>query len=107
MKKLRFLLAPLALLLLAASAPVVTDTLTRVQCDPASGVAKAFFEKKTVVENQTFVQPWEDVSWDVNSTRDITYTYEGKSYTAPYAQIMAAVVAIAHQERNEPTIPKP
>jgi hypothetical protein len=102
--KLRFLIAPLALLLLAASTPVVTDTLTRIQCDPATATtATAFFEKKTVIDGATFTQPWEPVTWSVASTRTVTYTYGGQSFTSPYAQVMAAVVAIANQERVDPT----
>lgn len=99
------LLPALAPRALAATAPVVTDALKRIQCDPASTQATAFFEKTTTVEGQQFVQPWEPVSWSVGSTRTITYSYGGQSYTAPYAQVMAAVVAIANQERTDPTPP--
>lgn len=107
MKTLRLLLSFVlfAAVASAASAPVVTDTLVRIQCDPASTVATAFFQKTTVVEGQSFTTPLEPVNWEVGSQRPITYTYNGQSYTVPYAQVMAAVVAIANQERTNPTKP--
>lgn len=105
MKTLRLLISFLifAALAVAASAPIVTDALARIQCDPASGVATAFFQKTTVVDDQSFTAPFEPVSWAVDSKRPVTYTYGGQSYTVPYAQVMAAVVAIANQERVDPT----
>lgn len=74
MKKLRlFLLASLTLLLLAASAPIVTDSLVRIQTDPgASTTVTAFFQKTTVIDSDTF---------------------------------QGAIVAIANQERTDPTPP--
>lgn len=107
MKSIRLVLSFLlfAVVALAASAPVVTDALVRIQTNDGLGSATAFFEKTTVVEGQTFVQPWEAVSWSTTSTRTITYTFGGQSYTQSYAQVMAAVTAIANQERTNPTPP--
>jgi hypothetical protein len=104
MKKLclSLLLTAIVAVAVAAVGPIVTDTLMRIQCDPASGVATSFFEKKTTIDGQTFTQPWESVSWPIGSTKTVTYTYNGQSFTQPYAQVLAAVQAIAQQERNSP-----
>ncbi len=103
MKTKLLLFVALSGLASAAVAPTVTDTLMRVQCDPASGAAQAFFQKTITVEGQSYAQPWETVQWATGSERTITYTYAGQQYTQPYAQVMAAVVAIANQERTNPT----
>lgn len=101
--KLRSLLfLAVAGIAVAASAPVITEALVRVQCDPASGQAQAFFEKTVTIDGQSFRQPWTSVSWATGS--DKTVTVDGKTYT--YAEVMAAVVAIANQE-NTPPAPTP
>lgn len=87
-----------AALAVAADAPSVTETLKRIQCDPETTQVQAFFEKKITVDGQTFVQPWTQVSWATGSTK--TVTVGDKTYT--YAEVLAAVVAIANQEKNTP-----
>jgi hypothetical protein len=76
--------------------PIITTTLQRIQTDPQgeSPVATAFFEKKTTIDGQVFVSPWTQVTWPLLS--DKTVTVGGKTYT--YAEVSAAVTAIAHQE---------
>lgn len=103
MKSKLLLFLALSALCSAAVAPVVTDTLMRIQCDPDSGKAQAFFQKTITMDTQEYAQPWEEVQWTTGSTRTVTYTYGGQSYTQPYAQVMAAVVAIANQERTSPS----
>lgn len=88
---------------LAASDPVVTTKLVRIQCDPASNTSTGFFEQKTVIDNQTYTAPWTSVNWAIDSTR--TVVVDGKTYT--YAEVSAAVFAIAEQERTNPTPPTP
>lgn len=85
----------------AASAPTVTESLVRIQCDPASGQVQAFFEKTVTIDGQSFRQPWTSVSWATGS--DKTVTVDGKTYT--YAEVMAAVVAIANQENTPAPAP--
>lgn len=102
--KLRSLLfLAVAGIAVAASAPVITEALVRIQCDPASGQAQAFFEKTVTVDGQAFRQPWTSVSWATGS--DKTVTVDGKTYT--YAEVMAAVVAIANQENQPAPAPTP
>jgi hypothetical protein len=91
-------LALAAVALVAAEAPVATETLKRIQCDLETNTVQAYFEKKITVDGQTFVQPWVGVGWTLGS--DKTVTVGDKTYT--YAEVMAAVVAIANQERNAP-----
>jgi hypothetical protein len=76
--------------------PIITTTLQRIQTDPQgeSPVATAFFEKKTTIDGQVFVSPWTQVTWPLLS--DKTVTVGGKTYS--YAEVSAAVTAIAHQE---------
>jgi hypothetical protein len=76
--------------------PIVTTTLQRIQTDPQgeSPIATAFFEKKTTIDGQVFVSPWTTVTWPLLS--DKTVTVGGKTYS--YAEVSAAVTAIAHQE---------
>jgi hypothetical protein len=76
--------------------PIITTTLQRIQTDPQgeSPVATAFFEKKTTIDGQVFVSPWTTVTWPLLS--DKTVTVGGKTYS--YAEVSAAVTAIAHQE---------
>ncbi len=103
--KLRSLLLFLAALGLAgaADAPVVTEALVRIQCDLASGQVQAFFEKTVTVDGQAYRQPWTSVSWATGSEK--TVTVDGKAYT--YAEVMAAVVAIANQENQPAPTPEP
>lgn len=74
-------------------------------------MATGFFQVSTVVNDQTFVSPtWTAVTWDVNSTRTITFDYTPPgekpiSYTLQYGAVMAGAAAIAEQERVEPTLP--
>ena len=85
----------------AASAPTVSESLVRIQCDPAGGQVQAFFEKTVTIDGQSFRQPWTSVSWATGS--DKTVTVDGKTYT--YAEVMAAVVAIANQENTPAPAP--
>lgn len=90
-----FILAA-SLFCLAASSPVVTNTLQRIQTDPqgANATATAFYEQKTTIGEQTFVAPWVSVSWSLTS--DKTVTVSGTTLT--YAQVSQFVTAIADQE---------
>lgn len=104
--KIRSLIISIALVGLvgAASAPTVSESLVRIQCDPASGQVQAFFEKTVTIEGQSFRQPWTSVSWTTGS--DKTVTVDGKTYS--YAEVVAAVVAIANQENTPPAVtPEP
>lgn len=85
----------------AASAPTISESLVRIQCDPAGGQVQAFFEKTVTIDGQAFRQPWTSVSWATGS--DKTVTVDGKTYT--YAEVMAAVVAIANQENTPAPAP--
>lgn len=74
----------------------VTESLVRIQCDPASGTAQAFFDKKVTVGDSTFTSPaWTQVSWQIGS--DKTVTVGEKTYT--YAEVFLAVQAIAAAEK--------
>lgn len=101
--KIRSIIISLALVGLAgaASAPTVSESLVRIQCDPAGGQVQAFFEKTVTIDGQSFRQPWTSVSWATGS--DKTVTVDGKTYT--YAEVMAAVVAIANQENTPAPAP--
>jgi hypothetical protein len=81
--------------------PIITTTLQRIQTDPQgeAPIATAFFEQKTVIDGQVFVAPWTPVSWPLRSEK--TVTVDGNTYT--YAEVSAAVTAIAYQEYNETT----
>ena len=99
MKKLALLIASLALaslLIAAAASATVTTRLVRIQTDPTSAdaTATAYFERTTIVGEQTFVAPWVPVSWPINSQK--TVTSAGKTLT--YAEVSAFIVAIADQE---------
>ena len=76
--------------------PIITTTLQRVQTDPQgeAPIATAFFEKKTIIDGQTYVAPWTQVTWPLKS--DKTVTVGDLTYT--YAEVSAAVTAIAYQE---------
>lgn len=82
----------------AASAPVITETLVRIQTDPASGHVQAFFEQTTPINGKPVkVGDWIEVSWDIAANK--TVTSNGKTYS--YGEVLAAVQAIAQQERAE------
>jgi hypothetical protein len=95
-KLVSLLILTASLVCLAATSPVVTNTLQRIQTDPnsANGTATAFYEQKTVIGDQTFVAPWVPVTWSLTS--DKTVTVGGQTLT--YAQVSAFVTAIAEQE---------
>jgi len=76
--------------------PIVETSLARIQTDPASGVASAFFEEKTTINGQTFVSPWTSASWQL-ADQSKSVTIDGIALT--YAQVSAAVVAIAYAEK--------
>lgn len=76
--------------------PQIETTLARIQTDPASGVASAFFEEKTTINGQTFVSPWTSVGWSL-ADESKSVTVDGIALT--YAQVSAAVVAIAYAEK--------
>lgn len=77
----------------------VTNTLQRIQVDPTTPSAPvyAFFEKKTIVDEQVFVAPWTSVIWPMDSKK--TVTLDGKTMT--YAEVSAFALAIAEQENAE------
>lgn len=79
----------------------VETSLARIQTDPASGVALAFFEQKTTVGDQVFLSPWTTVSWSLTDQAN-SVTVDGISLT--YAQVSQAVVAIAYQVRATPVV---
>jgi len=81
--------------------PQIETTLARIQTDPASGVAQAFFEQKTTVGDQVFLSPWTSVSWSL-ADQDNSVTVDGIKLT--YAQVSQAVVAIAYQVRATPVM---
>lgn len=81
----------------AAAAASVSESLQRIQCDIPSGRAQAFFEKSTTVNGQTFKSPWTEVSWQTGAAKSVTVN--GTTYT--YAEVMAAIVAIAEKEKAE------
>ena len=76
-------------------------TLFRIQTDPnasADPVATAFFQSKTTVGGVEFVAPqMQAVSWPLNEAVK-TVTVGGKVLT--YAEVSAAVVAIAYAEKD-------
>lgn len=88
----------------AAGEPVVTEALVRIQTDPASGRAQAFFEKTVTIDGVAYAQPWQEVSWDLGAERTVTVGDK----TLTYAEVFAAVQAIALQERDTPPpVPEP
>jgi hypothetical protein len=78
--------------------PIITTTLQRIQTDPQgeAPIATAFFEKKTVIDGQTYVAPWTQVTWPLLSDKTVTVG----ELTLTYAQVSAAVTAIAYQENG-------
>jgi hypothetical protein len=81
--------------------PIITTTLQRVQTDPQgeAPIATAFFEKKTIIDGQTYVAPWTQVTWPLKSDKTVTVG----DLTLTYAQVSAAVTAIAYQENGSVT----
>jgi hypothetical protein len=78
--------------------PIITTTLQRIQTDPQgeAPIATAFFEKKTIIDGQTYVAPWTQVTWPLLSDKTVTVG----ELTLTYAQVSAAVTAIAYQENG-------
>ena len=81
--------------------PIITTTLQRIQTDPQgeAPIATAFFEKKTIIDGQTYVAPWTQVTWPLKSDKTVTVG----DLTLTYAQVSAAVTAIAYQENGAAT----
>ena len=77
-----------------------TISLARIQTDPATGFATAFFETTYADDTGTVVarSPWVPVQWSLTAT-DKTVTVDGITLTD--AQISAAVVAIAERVRTQ------
>lgn len=73
----------------------------RIQWDSSRTTVTSFFQKTTVIDGQSFDAPWQPVTWNSADTKTVTYTYDGKSYTQPYAQATAFIAAIANQERAD------
>jgi hypothetical protein len=82
--------------------PIITTTLQRIQTDPQgeAPIATAFFEKKTIIDGQTYVAPWTQVTWPLLSDKTVTVG----DLTLTYAQVSAAVTAIAYQENGAATV---
>jgi hypothetical protein len=78
--------------------PIITTTLQRIQTDPQgeAPIATAFFEKKTIIDGQTYIAPWTQVTWPLLSDKTVTVG----ELTLTYAQVSAAVTAIAYQENG-------
>ena len=81
--------------------PIITTTLQRIQTDPQgeAPIATAYFEKKTIIDGQTYVAPWTQVTWPLKSDKTVTVG----DLTLTYAQVSAAVTAIAYQENGAAT----
>ena len=81
--------------------PIITTTLQRIQTDPQgeAPIATAYFEKKTIIDGQTYVAPWTQVTWPLKSDKTVTVG----ELTLTYAQVSAAVTAIAYQENGSAT----
>lgn len=80
-----------------------TDTtLVRIQTDPATGRAQAFFEKTVTVEGVSFKAPWQQVEWPLQSA-DLSVTIDGVTLTA--AQISAYALALAYAARDQAAPP--
>ena len=82
--------------------PIITTTLQRIQTDPQgeAPIATAYFEKKTIIDGQTYVAPWTQVTWPLKSDKTVTVG----DLTLTYAQVSAAVTAIAYQENGAATV---
>jgi hypothetical protein len=100
MKIRHLILIAAALLVGVAFAQTVNDQLVRIQTDPAAGRVTAFFEKTVTVEGVAYRQPWQEVSWEVGSNAPVAITLaDGSTAQTTRAQILAAVLAIAAEER--------
>ena len=73
-------LALAALLAAGAAALTSTTTLKRIQTDPATGRAQAFFATTVTVDGATYAQPWKQYDFGIGAT-DKTVTVNGKTYT--------------------------
>jgi hypothetical protein len=82
--------------------PIITTTLQRIQTDPQgeAPIATAYFEKKTIIDGQTYVAPWTQVTWPLLSDKTVTVG----ELTLTYAQVSAAVTAIAYRENGAATV---
>jgi hypothetical protein len=111
MKKLLALLL-LAASLSAASAPTVTTTFFRFQCDPTfdangtptSAIVHAFWKSTMTVGSQTFDAPLQSASWDAAaSSQSVTITTEaGNTITLTDRDVLAAVMAAANRVKAAP-----
>lgn len=98
---LSFLLITAALL--AASAPVVTDALMRIQTDPATGIVQAFWRKSTVIDGTTYTDAQLENHWALTSTATVSITLaDGSTAITTRTAVFNAVVAIATQEHAAP-----
>lgn len=88
----------------------IETILSRIQTDPTTGTATAFFESRTVADGIVFVSPWTNVSWPI-AVEDQTVEVDGITLT--YYQVSQAVTAIAYQAKAladatpEPPEPEP
>lgn len=73
----------------------VSTSLARIQTDPASGFATAFFEQKTTIDDKDFFADWVSVRWSL--TADKTIIVGDLELT--YSQVSAFVTALAYQEK--------
>lgn len=97
------ILSVLAFLALGAAEPVVTEALVRIQTDPATGRAQAYFEKTVTIDGIAYAQPWQEVSWSLGAEKTVTIGDK----TLTYAEVFAAVKAIAEQEKAAADAPAP
>jgi hypothetical protein len=103
---LTLIAAPLAL---AQEAPVIetTSSLYRIQTDPADGIVEAFFDNAIIVAGVTYTQPKERVAWPIGSAETIAITLvDGTTATTTRAALMAAIVAIAQEEKAKGDSPE-
>ena len=96
---LALLFIALASIVGAASAPGWVSTLVRIQTDPATGTATAFFERTITIDGTVAKHPdgWQSVTWSLGG--NTTTTLDGITLTD--AQVMQFVVAIAERRRLE------
>lgn len=93
-----------ATLCAAASAPAWVATLVRIQADPASGNAQAYFSRTMEVAGVgTVVHPdgWQQVSWSLGGNTTTTIG----NVTLTDAQVFQFVAAIAERRRVESAQP--
>lgn len=82
--------------------PIIETSLARIQTDPTSGAAQAFFEQKTTINDQVFLSPWTSVTW---ALADADKFVEVDGIKLSYAQVSQGVVAIAYQEKALSEVP--